>query len=113
MTGKWETFRFQYLEVDRDVSDLDEGNIIYTLTSEAKELFLNTNEIQKQLPISIQQLLVELLIEKGDLKSALRMLESLNHRVLTLLKEEKSTRTSFFGTLRKPYINKTNGGAIN
>ncbi|QFT87686.1 hypothetical protein FIU87_03390 [Bacillus sp. THAF10] len=89
VTGKWETFRFQYLEVDRDVSDLDEGNIIYTLTSEAKELFLNTNEIQKQLPISIQQLLVELLIEKGDLKSALRMLESLNHRVLTLLKEEK------------------------
>lgn len=89
ITGQWETFRFQYLEIDRDASDLDEGVLIYKLTAEAQELFLNTNEIQKQLPISIQQLLVELLIEKGDLKSALRMLEALNHRVLTLLKEEK------------------------
>lgn len=88
-TNQWETFRFQYLEIDRDVSDLDEGILRYKLTNEAQELFLNTNEIQKQLPMTIQQLLVELLIEKGELKSALRMLDALNSRVQTLLKEEK------------------------
>ncbi|EKN70145.1 hypothetical protein P9E76_18775 [Schinkia azotoformans] len=55
----------------------------------ARHLSFTTNEIQKHLPVSAQQILVELLIEKGELKSALRMLDLLNHRVITLLKEEK------------------------
>lgn len=86
---EWETFRFQYLEIDRDATNFEEGLPVYKLSEEAQALFLNTNEIQKHLPVSIQQILVELLIEKGELKSALRMLDSLNHRVMTLLKEEK------------------------
>lgn len=86
---QWETYRFQYLEVDRDVTDFEEGTPVYKLSEVAQSLFLNTNEIQKQLPIPIQQLLVELLIEKGELKVALRMLDSLNHRLIVLLKEEK------------------------
>ncbi|MCT2347106.1 hypothetical protein M4D71_23430 [Niallia taxi] len=89
ITKQWETYRFQFLELDRDASDLEESHLVYKLSEASQELFLNTNEIQKQLPISMQQLLVELLIEKGDLKSALRMLDGLNHRVLTLIKEEK------------------------
>ncbi|MFT9849989.1 hypothetical protein [Aneurinibacillus sp. REN35] len=88
-TLEWETFRFQYLEIDRDATNFEEGLPVYKLSEEAQALFLNTNEIQKHLPVSIQQILVELLIEKGELKSALRMLDSLNHRVMTLLKEEK------------------------
>lgn len=86
---EWETFRFQYLEVDRDATNFEEGVPVYKLSGEAQALFLNTNEVQKHLPISIQQILIELLIEKGELKSALRMLDSLNHRVMTLSKEEK------------------------
>lgn len=88
-TMEWETYRFQYLEIDRDATNFEEGLPVYKLSEEAQALFLNTNEIQKHLPVSIQQILVELLIEKGELKSALRMLDSLNHRVMTLLKEEK------------------------
>ncbi|WP_010170521.1 hypothetical protein [Bacillus coahuilensis] len=87
---EWETFRFQYLEIDRDSTNFEEGLPVYKLTEEAQALFLNTNEIQKHLPVSIQQILVELLIEKGELKSALRMLDTLNHRVMTLLKEGKN-----------------------
>jgi hypothetical protein len=86
---QWETFRFQFLEIDRDSTDFENGTPVYKLSQEAQEMFLNTNDIQKHLPISIQQLLVELLIEKGELKVALRMLDALNHRVMTLLKEEK------------------------
>ncbi|WP_413299692.1 hypothetical protein AA0X95_16545 [Bacillus sp. 1P10SD] len=88
-TMQWELFQFQYLEMDRDATDFEEGTIVYKLSEVAQALFLNTNEIQQQLPISIQQLLVELLIEKGELKVALRMLDSLNHRLITLYKEEK------------------------
>lgn len=85
----WEIFRFQYLEIDRDATDFEEGPPVYKLSEEAQTLFLNTNEFQKHLPVSIQQILIELLIEKGELKSAIRMFDSLNHRVMTLLKEEK------------------------
>ncbi|MGD6803943.1 hypothetical protein [Rossellomorea aquimaris] len=97
--GEWENFRFQYLEIDRDASDLDEGHLVYKLSEISQGLFLNTNEIQKQLPIDIQTLIVELLIEKGELKTALRMLDALNHRALTLLKEEKIHRDEL---LRNP-----------
>lgn len=88
-TKSWESFRFQFFELDKDISELDEGHFVYKLSSESQELFLMTNDIQKQLPISIQQLLVELLIEKGDLKTAIRLLEGLNKQALTLIKEEK------------------------
>jgi hypothetical protein len=86
---QWEVFRFHFLEIDRDATDFEEGTTVYKLSEVSQAIFLNTNEIQQQLPISIQQLLVELLIEKGELKVALRMLDSLNHRLLTLLKEER------------------------
>ena len=77
----------------------------------ARHLSFTTNEIQKHLPVSIQQILVELLIEKGELKSALRMLDSLNHRVMTLLKEEKSIKMSSLEIQSQPStIIKVDGG---
>lgn len=106
-TQEWELFRFQFLEIDRDASKLEEGLQVYKLTEESQELFLHTNEIQKQLPISIQQLLVEMLIEKGELKSALRMLDSLNHRVMNLLKKEKMHKDELIRNPKKTiYENK-------
>lgn len=91
-TKKWEVYQYQYLEIDRYASNLEMGIIVYKLTHVAQNMFLNTNEIQQYLPVTIQQVLIDLLIEKGDLKTALRLLDGLNHRAANLLREEKIHR---------------------
>uniref|UniRef100_A0A1S2MDH2 Uncharacterized protein n=1 Tax=Anaerobacillus isosaccharinicus TaxID=1532552 RepID=A0A1S2MDH2_9BACI len=91
-TKQWEVYQYQYLEIDRYASNLEDGIVVYKLTEVARNMFLNTNEIQQYLSVPIQQLLIDLLIEKGDLKTALRLLDGLNHRAGHLLREEKIHR---------------------
>lgn len=110
-TKEWKEYRFQFLEVDKDVSDLEEGHYVYKLSEASQQLFLNTNEIQQQLPIPVQQLLVEILIEKGDLKTALRVLDGLNHRVSRLIKEERHHKEELIRNPKKTiYENKSKWG---
>lgn len=90
ITNKWEMFQFQYFEIDRYVSDLESGIQIYKLSSEAQEIVLKSHEIIEEMDISIQQLVAELLIKKGNLKSALRMMDALDFRVRKLINAEDS-----------------------
>lgn len=104
-TGKWEMLQFQYFEIDRDVSDLEAGFQIYKLSSEAQEIVLKTHEILEEMDISIQQLVAELLIKKGNLKSALRMMDALDFRVRKLINAEYSHKEELIRNPKRAILN--------
>lgn len=104
-TSKWQSFQFQYFEIDRDVSDLESGLQIYKLSPEAQEIVLKTHEILEEMDISIQQLVAELLIKKGNLKSALRMMDALDFRVKKLINAEYVHKEELIRNPKQAIIN--------
>ncbi|WP_238900272.1 hypothetical protein [Clostridium sp. YIM B02500] len=110
-TDKWQSYQFQYFEIDRDVSDLESGLQIYKLSPEAQEVVLKTHEILEEMDISIQQLVAELLIKKGNLKSALRMMDALDFRVRKLITSEYAHKEELIRNPKQAIIyNKTQWG---
>lgn len=105
ITNKWQMFQFQYFEIDRDVSNLEDGVQIYKLSSEAQEIVLKTHEILEEMDISMQQLVAELLIKKGNLKSALRMMDALDFRVRKLINAEYAHKEELIRNPKQAILN--------
>ena len=111
MTGKWQAFQFQYFEIDRDISDLEAGVQIYKLSPESQEIVLKTHEILEEMDISIQQFVAELLIKKGNLKSALRLMDALDFRVRKIINAEHSHKEELIRNPKQAIItNKSHWG---
>lgn len=104
-SDKWETYQFQYFEIDRDISELELGVQIYKLSLDSQEIVLKSHEIIEEMDISIQQLVAEMLIKKGNLKSALRMMDALDFRVRKLINNEKAHKEDLIRNPKKAIIN--------
>lgn len=96
-TKKWETQRYQFFKLDREVSDLSIGYEVYQLSEESQEIVLKSQEIMEELDVNIQQLVAEMFIRKGNFKSALQALDTLRVHVRRLIGQEKELRE----TIRK------------
>ena len=88
-TRTWETQRYQFFKLDREMSDLAVGYEVYQLSEESQEIVLKSQEIMEELDINIQQLIAEMFIRKGNFKSALQALDTLRVHVRRLINQEK------------------------
>ncbi|WP_167957157.1 hypothetical protein [Anaerosporobacter faecicola] len=70
-------------------SQLNEGQVTYTLTSDAIEFYLDTKEIKDESKINIEQLLLEKMIRSNDFAAGIQVVRRINHEV-TMLRLRKN-----------------------
>ncbi|WP_153127026.1 hypothetical protein [Peribacillus tepidiphilus] len=103
----WEKFRFQYFVLEK-MDDYDVSQQIYKLSEKAQEIVLKSHEIIEEMDISIQQLVAEMLIKRGNLTRALRMLDALDFRVRNLINEEKEHKEDLIRNPKRAILQKQN-----
>ncbi|MFT4415527.1 hypothetical protein ACLM5H_16855 [Fredinandcohnia humi] len=84
----WVEHRFQYLTVVRLTDGFDKVREIYELTDESEDIVIKSQELEKEMDITIQGIISEMYINKGKFKQALNSLQNLNTRVLRLIEIE-------------------------
>jgi hypothetical protein len=108
---QWKSYRFQFLVLDKEISDLDNGLQVYKLSEASQEIVLKTHEILEELDISMQQLIADMLIKNGRLTKALHMLDALDFKVRNLINEEKAHREDLVRNPKRAlFENKTRWG---
>ncbi len=60
---------------------MEEGDIYYHISSEAIEFYLDTKEIKEESSISVEQLLLEKLIDSNNFKGAVQVVKRINNEV--------------------------------
>lgn len=88
-SASWTKHRFQYFELDRDASDLDNELEIYKLSSDAIQIVLSIHEFEAETDITLEQMIAEMMIKRGNLKEARATLDRLDVNVRKLIHEEK------------------------
>lgn len=87
--ASWSKHRFQYFELDRDASDLDNELEIYKLSSDAIQIVLSIRELEAETDITLEQMIAEMMIKRGNLRDARATLDRLDVNVRKLIHEEK------------------------
>ncbi|WP_145410820.1 hypothetical protein [Paenibacillus xylanexedens] len=87
--GSWSKHRFQYFELDRDASDLENEFEIYKLSSDAIQIVLSIRELEAETDITLEQMIAEMMIKRGNLREARATLDRLDVNVRKLIYEEK------------------------
>jgi hypothetical protein len=100
----WEQHRFQYFVIDRDANVLDDEIEVYKLSDVAQEIVLKSHEIVEQMDLDMKQLVTELLIQKGNLKHAMKMLDALEFSVRKLINEERRFKDELIKDPRKALL---------
>ncbi|MEC0276168.1 hypothetical protein [Peribacillus frigoritolerans] len=109
--NNWETYHFHFFELDRDISDLENGHQVYKLSTESQELVLKSHEIIEKMDTTFQQLVAELYIRNANFKSALRVLDALDFQVKNLIQSEKEHKEQIIRNPKKAlYILKSKWG---
>ena len=62
-------------------SRIENGRVLYTITPEAVEFFLDTKEIKEESRISVEQLLLEKMIRSDNFKGGIEVVKRINARV--------------------------------
>ncbi|WP_217025619.1 hypothetical protein [Cytobacillus oceanisediminis] len=106
-TKSYEKYRFQYFVLDKDISDLENARQVYKLSEQAQEVVLKSHEILEEMDISIQQIVATMLIKKGSLTRALRMMDALDFRVRNLINEEKAHKEDLVRNPKRAIFEKT------
>ena len=82
---KRKTSRVKWLE-----SEMENGNIFYTITADAVAFYLDTKEVQDESEISIQQILLEKMIQANNFRGGIEVVRRMNAQVsrMSLKKRE-------------------------
>lgn len=86
---KQKTMRVKLIE-----SEIENGSIFYRITADGVALYLETKEVKEESQISIQQLLLEKMIESSNFKGGIDVVKRINAEVSKmLLKKQEVIRT--------------------
>ncbi len=100
--GEHDTYKFRYLKIDREHSQLEKGgSFVYMLTEEAQEIIFITREILEEFGFDIEQFYTLQLIKSGNFHKAESSVNNLIARVRTLIRREKDYRRDI---IRDPQI---------
>lgn len=100
--GEHEVYKFRYLKIDREHSQLEKGgSFVYMLTEEAQEIIFITREILEEFGFDIEQFYTLQLIKSGNFHKAENSVNNLIARVRTLIRREKDYRQDI---IRDPQI---------
>lgn len=100
--GEHEVYKFRYLKIDREHSQLEKGgSFVYMLTEEAQEIIFITREILEEFGFDIEQFYTLQLIKSGNFHKAESSVNNLIARVRTLIRREKDYRRDI---IRDPQI---------
>ena len=100
--GQHEEYKFRYLKIDREQSQLEKGgSFVYMLTEEAQEIIFITREILEEFGFDIEQFYTLQLIKSGNFHKAESSVNNLIARVRTLIMREKDYRRDI---IRDPQI---------
>lgn len=100
--GEHELYKFRYLKIDREHSELEKGGpFVYMLTEEAQEIIFITREILEEFGFDIEQFYTLQLIKSGNFHKAESSVNNLIARVRTLIRREKEYRRDI---LRDPHL---------
>ncbi|SCW83128.1 hypothetical protein SAMN04487970_10608 [Paenibacillus tianmuensis] len=89
LNGTWEKQRYQYLTIDHDTSDFENGIEVYKLSDEALSIVVSNREFENAFDVTVAQLIAEMMIRNGNLKEARATLDKLDVKVRKLINEEK------------------------
>lgn len=87
--ASWEKQRFQFFSLDRDCSDLENGREVYKLSDDALNIVVSNREFENALDVTMEQMIAEMMIKKGNLRDARSTLDMLDVKVRRLIQEEK------------------------
>jgi len=98
-----EEFRFRYLIIDREASDLERASsrIVYMLTDIAHEMIFITREILEEFGFDLEQFYTLQLIKSGNFNEARSSVGNLIARVRTLIKRQRDLQQDI---LRNPQV---------
>lgn len=110
--GQHEVYKFRYLKIDREHSQLEKGgSFVYMLTDEAQEIVFITREILEEFGFDVEQFYTLQLIKSGNFHKAENSISNLIARVRSLIRKERDYREDI---IRDPQIifmdNKKNRG---
>lgn len=78
------TFRTKLIE-----SRIQEGTVWYAISADAVEFYLDTKEVRDESRISIQQLLLEKMIQSRNFRGGTEVLEKINNEVALLMSQKR------------------------
>src|SRR5690554_3476548 len=109
-SGEHEEFRFRYLIIDREASDLERAGsrIIYMLTDIAHEMIFITREILEEFGFDLEQFYTLQLIKSGNFNEAQSSVGNLIARVRTLIKRQRDLQQDILRNPQVIFINRQN-----
>ncbi|MDO5126750.1 MAG: hypothetical protein Q4D54_03255 [Eubacteriales bacterium] len=69
-------------------SRIDNGRVLYTITAEGIEFYLDTKEMKDESKINVSQLLLEKMIRSNNFKGGIDVVKRINHQVESLMLEK-------------------------
>ena len=70
-------------------SRIEQGQVLYTITPEAIEFYLDTKEIKDESRINVSQLLLEKMIASNNFKGGIDVVKRINQQVIALLEQKE------------------------